>query len=402
MKRKASGLCLVLALGAALAGCVTSETRPLPITTAAKPSNPVPAEELLDVSIQLLDPNVPKTEKEQLAKRIDPAVRAAEARYMSTRLAATLRDTGFWGQVRVVPAGATTLDVNVSGSILESDGAHLKLAIVAADASGKQWLKKSYDGRADTRAYKNGATSKRDPFQNVYAQIADDLAAARQKLKSGELRQLQQLARLRFESEIAADAYAGYVRKERNGTYTVVRLPAEDSPLERRLEQIREREFALLDTLDDHYQVASEHMSESYVNWRRANMAELEEEADLKSSARTRMLLGAAAVVGGIVAATDSSSSTVGQIAGSIAVAGGIEAFKNGMGQRSEAKAHAESLKQQLESFSSELAPVNVEVEGKVLELKGNAEQQFTEWRQLLKDLYQNETGVVPTTGNAH
>ena len=148
MKVKASsGLCLALALTVALAGCVTKESRPMPIKTAAKASSPVPADELLDVSVQLLDPNVPKVEKEQIAKRIDPAVRAAEARYMAARLAATLQDTGYWGQVRVVPTGASALDVNVSGTIVESDGAHLKLSIAAADSSGRQWLNKTYAGR---------------------------------------------------------------------------------------------------------------------------------------------------------------------------------------------------------------------------------------------------------------
>ena len=40
-----------------------------------------------------------------------------------------------------------------------------------------------------------------------------------------------------------------------------------------------------------------------------------------------------------------------------------------------------------------------VEVEGRTLQLKGTAEEQYTEWRRLLKELYENETGVaVPVT----
>ena len=35
-----------------------------------------------------------------------------------------------------------------------------------------------------------------------------------------------------------------------------------------------------------------------------------------------------------------------------------------------------------------------VDVEGRTLQLKGSAEQQYTEWRQLLKELYENETGL--------
>ncbi len=71
------------------------------------------------------------------------------------------------------------------------------------------------------------------------------------------------------------------------------------------------------------------------------------------------------------------------------------------MGQSSEAKAHSEAIKQQLESFSAEVAPMNVDLEGKVVELRGSGEQQFLEWRHLLKELYQNETGPgEPVAGN--
>ena len=71
------------------------------------------------------------------------------------------------------------------------------------------------------------------------------------------------------------------------------------------------------------------------------------------------------------------------------------------MGQRSEAKAHSESLKQQLSSFSTEVAPQNVEVQGRVVELRGTAEQQYLEWRRLLKELYENETGVAGSAAGA-
>ena len=35
-----------------------------------------------------------------------------------------------------------------------------------------------------------------------------------------------------------------------------------------------------------------------------------------------------------------------------------------------------------------------VDVEGRTLQLKGSAEQQNSEWRQLLRELYENETGL--------
>ncbi len=385
----------------AVSGCVTSETRPQPLSTAHKAEVEVAEPQLLDVGVGIFDANVPATEKEQKAKRVDPDVRAAEARFIPVLLATTLQGTGYWGQVRVVPSGLTAFDVNVSGTILESTGQILKLAIAATDATGHVWLSKTYEGAPDTRAYKTGTSSKRDPFQNLYVQIADDLSAVRAKLKPADFQRIRNVAQLRFDAELAPDAYQSYLQKQRDGTYKILRLPAEDSPLTERLQQVRERDYALLDTVDDQYQLSAEKISDSYINWRRSSYSELEQEADLRHSARMRMLLGAAAVLGGIAAVADSHS-TAGQVAGAVAIPAGIEAFKSGMGQSSEAKAHSEAIKQQLESFSAEVAPMNVDVQGKVVELRGTGEQQFLEWRRLLKELYQNETGLSdPVAGNA-
>ena len=392
----------MVALAATVAGCVTRETLPQPIESAHKATAEIAEPQLLDVGVGIFDPNVPATEKEQKSQRIDPDVRGAEARYMPVLLAKTLQGTGYWGQVRVVPRGLSTFDVNVAGKILASDGRELKLAIVAADATGRVWFSKNYDGEPDTRAYKTGTTTttNRDPFQNLYVQIADDIDAARAKLKPGDFTKIRNVSTLRFDSEVAPYAYQGYLQQH-DGTYRIVRLPADDSPLGERLQQVRERDYALLDTVDDQYHLSSEKISDSYLNWRRSSYTELEQEADLKHSAHMRMLMGAAAVIGGIAAATQSSSSIAPQIAGSLAVAAGIEAFKSGMGQSSEAKAHSESIKQQNESFSAEMAPLNVDLEGKVVELRGSGEQQFMEWRRLLKELYQNETGLGdPVAGN--
>ena len=58
---------------------------------------------------------------------------------------------------------------------------------------------------------------------------------------------------------------------------------------------------------------------------------------------------------------------------------------------------HGESLKQLGSSFQNEVQPIVVDIEGRTLELKGSAEQQYAEWRQLLRELYENETGLPAT-----
>jgi len=91
------------------------------------------------------------------------------------------------------------VDVAVTGSIIESTGKHLELEITARDAAGRMWLDaKHYEGDADVGSYKTDAALKaRDPFQNVYSNIANDLVAARARLQVADLRELRQIAQRR-------------------------------------------------------------------------------------------------------------------------------------------------------------------------------------------------------------
>src|SRR3546814_5502422 len=51
-------------------------------------------------------------------------------------------------------------------------------------------------------------------------------------------------------------------------------------------------------------------------------------------------------------------------------------------------------------TLSSDVKPTVLEVEGKTVELKGTIEQQFSAWRDVLKELRENETAPLqkPTT----
>ena len=46
------------------------------------------------------------------------------------------------------------------------------------------------------------------------------------------------------------------------------------------------------------------------------------------------------------------------------------------------------------------MQPSVVDIEGRTLELKGSAEQQYAEWRRLLRELYENETGLPATAAD--
>ncbi len=389
---------LVLLAAIALSGCMTHETRPLPRLNAIQASEEIPEAQLLDVAVKLLDENVPEDEKKREKERIFPDVRKAEARYFAMQIRNTLEGSGQWGQVRVIPVDEDAMDVQVSGKILESSGMTLKLEMAVSDSSGRQWFKKVYEQPADTRSYKDTSGHPRDPFQNLYAQLANDMLSYRQTLVGTDLENVRRISELRFASDLAPYAFESYLTTDKKkGTYQVVRLPADDDPMLARMDRIRERDYALLDTVNDHYALFSEKMSESYTNWRRYSYDELEAEDEAQRSAMTRKLLGAAAIVGGLVMGSQSNT-YVGQAAATAAVFGGAYAVKSGFDKGSEVKMHSDSLKQLGESFQSEVQPMVVEVEGRTVQLRGTAEEQYQEWRRLLKELYETETGLPVTT----
>lgn len=389
---QAAALGLVATL--AMAGCVTHETRPQQRIKAIQASTEVPREQLLDVGVRLFEENLPKDEKKMEQEHIFPEVRKAEARYFPMQIRNTLESTGHWGQVRVMPEDADALDVHVSGRILESNGQLLRAQITVADATGRLWFKREYEQAADTRSYKDQTGRPRDPFQNLYSTLANDMLAYRQQLTVADLENVRRVAELRFASDLAPYAFQSYLAQDKkNGTFQVMRLPADQDPLFLRMDRLRERDYALLDTINEHYSLFADNMSEPYTNWRRYSYAELEAEDEARRSALTRKLLGAAAIVGGLMVGSETNT-YAGQAAATGAIFGGAYAIKSGFDKGAEVKMHSDSLRQLGESFQAEVQPMVVEVEGRTLQLKGTAEEQYHEWRRLLKELYENETGL--------
>jgi hypothetical protein len=406
MMKRLNNLWLVGALALLAAGCV-KETRPLPVLQATQATTEIPAEQLLDVGVHILNPGVPKEVEDDpdLAdkKRIYPEIRKAEARYIAMQLRDTLEDTGHWGTARVVPATVDSFDVTVDGEILESNGAYLKLQVTVRDATGKVWFaKREYEGRADTRVYKDGYSADRDPFENVYVAIANDLLAARTARPAAEIANIRRVSELRFAAEFAPVAFSEYLGKNpKTGEYKVLRLPADGDVLVERIKQIRERDYGMIDTVSENYAAFSERLEEPYTSWRRYTYDEIIAEEKLKAQARNRMILGAAAVAAAVLipdsCESGSNCDRVSDAARYGGVAGGVAAVVSGYRKREEAKIHTESLKEISGSFQTEAAPLVVDVEGRTLRLTGTAEEQYAEWRRLLHELYREETGLVPT-----
>jgi hypothetical protein len=389
-----------------LAACVTQEQRPQPKLAPLQPQAEIPQAQLLDVGVRLFDPGIPAdvmTDIEQQNKKgIFPDLRRAESRYLAMNLRNTLESSGQWGAVRVIPDMAQFVDVIVSGRIVESNGKYLKIDVTAVDAAGHKWLDhKHYEALADIASYHDKAVTKpRDPFQNLYVHVADDLLAARQKLNTAQLESVRRLAGLRFAADLAPDPYHAYVSADKQGQYGAVRLPAQDDPLFARIDSIRQRDFALIDTVNDYYSGFSDTIGESYAGWRRDSYDDINEYEKLKSQATTRTALGAAAILAAIFVPSscrsgDYNCQRIESAVRTVATIGGTAGILSGLKKRSDAKLKRDSIRELATSFQAEVAPQVIEVEGRTLRLTGTAEDQYEEWRRLLHTLYTEETGGV-------
>jgi hypothetical protein len=343
--RRAGWLVGGIALLAALGGCVVKETKPLPKVHAVQATRQIPDDERLDVGVHSFDSGIPAelaNNPQALAKkRIDPQIRQAESHYTATLLRSTLESSAQWGAVRVIPDGAEFVDVQVSGKILESTGAKLALQVTVKDSTGRVWINgKRYESLADTGSYKTDSALKaRDPFQNVYSEIANDMVAAREQLATADRRDIRRVTQLEFASDLAPQAMQGYLDHPANGLARVVRLPAQDDPITARIDRIRERDAGVIDTVNGYYANFADQMSESYGQWRRSSFEEIEKEERTRNQARVRTFLGAAAVIASVFVPgqcntldyncrrIESAVRTAGAIGGTAAILSGLKKY---------------------------------------------------------------------------
>ncbi|SVA11007.1 uncharacterized protein METZ01_LOCUS63861 [marine metagenome] len=339
----------------------------------------------------MFDPNIPDEDKEL----IFPEIRKAEARYIPYHLKKTLQDTGFWGGVWVLPEKSEAIDLIISGRIEVSNGLDVSIRIGAWDITGKEWVNKVYSSTIAQSSYSKRRDLTQDPYQNIYNKIANDLVQIKQDLKQQELQRINEIGDIRFAAELIPGVYKDYLTKNKKNIYEAVRLPDNEDSMMQRVYNIQEREFLLLDTLNEYYAQLYENISQPYENWRKLSREDMITYEELKKSARTRKMLGAAALIGAIVSDGDSQASKSMQ---QMAIYGGMEAMKSGFSKTSEAKIYKESMKELGTAFDTEAEPLIIELEGQTIRLTGSAQEKFLEWRKLLKQIYTDETGFLIST----
>lgn len=399
--RFGTGLLAAALAMAALSGCATwPGAQVVKPTEAIRADRALPEASLLDVGVQVFDTTA-ITASQAREQNTDPKILEAEARYIPFHLKKTLQETGQWGAVRVVPARAEEVDVSVSGRIIESNGEKLRVEIKVVDATGRKWFQNEYVAQATEQSYE-GLDKKqaREPFQDLYNQVANDMLAYRQQLTASGVSTIRQVAQLKFARSVAPDAFNGYLVKDPDGIFKVSRLPAANDPMFARANRIRDREFMFVDTVNIYYSDLYDDMRQPYGQWRRSYLQELTKKRELERQVWERRILGAAAIFGATVVGRNSNS--VGSAAAAnILVIGGFEMIRSSGQLANDAAVNEAALKELGTSFKGDVAPVLAEVEGRTLKLSGSVDAQYAQWRKTLQELFSAETGLPPVTATA-
>ncbi len=304
-------------------------------------------------------------------------IRKTETQYLPVALRSTLTASNQWGVVRVLPAADPSMDIMVEGTIVRSDGAELVLHIRASDSTGRVWLDRDYADIARVADYPDsapmlldrGLTFGLDPFQDIYAAIANDLLLVHQGLAQAALDEIHNVSQLRYASDLSPEAFSRYLEEDELGFLRVTRLPASNDPLLRNVADIGARNDIFIDTIDEYYEALYQDVKPIYDIWRQYSFEQVTEERASLERARS-----------------GNSNS------------GSFEAISQNYNRYKWSKIFEQEFVALASGFVSETAPAVLELSRNVNGLSGPVEEQYAQWRVLLRGLFDIETEGLNAT----
>lgn len=363
----------------------------------------------LDVIIPVFNPGLPDEDTVVIDKstgkpvrqlndnNVWPELRRAEANRFSYKLKLALEATGAFGAVRVTPDQTATGDIYLLGTIKESNGEDVAVDITTYDISGERWFSKGFDHEVDEKYHKNLRNKGQDPYDPLFEKIARHIVNELQDYEIADLTEIKRITDLRFGANFSEEAFADYLIAD-DGEYSLIGYPSENDPMLNRTQAVRVRDQLFVDGLQDNYHLFSNDMEFSYLIWQEQSQLELQAKREaqtdsLKEAAGGLLLLGVAIAAVAIGVNSDNpntGSATV--TAGVLAGAAGASLLAEGWQTSKEAEIHVDALEELGESIDMELAPQVIAFEEKTVELTGTAREQFAQWREFLKRIYEQES----------
>ena len=407
--------CLLLAIAAtdALGGPIKLGPRLEPETEIQdsrdmqRPALDIPP---LRLAIPVLDPGLPENPAVWEDKGIWPELRHAEAVRSAQKIAEAIQALGHFESVVVAPDTSVSADIYLLGELVASNGEDLNIKYQLLDTAGRAWIrKKIVKHRVPLGWLENNTNPAADPFAPVYAKIAMQvekrlIAEAKShaatvkrnskraaKGKSPKLSNLEEVALIRdllLASYFAPSRYGDHL-KESNGRVQLQYVPTMDDEDWTRMESVRARDESFSDRLSNDYAAFANKMRDSYALWQKDSYPIAREQRILRERAAAQAVLGVLAAAATVVAAADGDVGTVPTVAAGVASTALLYSSFRTNEQR---KNQVQQLNELGRSLQAELAPSVIELRETTVTLRGNAREQFRQWRGLLQELYANGT----------
>lgn len=321
---------------------------------------------LLDVAVLVFDDGL-STLKQDNVDTVFAEVRKAESLFMPVQLRRVLEKSGHWGVVRVLPERPDSSALIVSGKILHADGRDLLLSVSATDATGREWLSRTYRGRTSASDYP--VVDARDPFENVYHRIANDLLAVRAGKDSADIAVLPDIALMRFAERLAPAVFSSYLGRNPEGHVLLAGLPAEGDTMLQRVRRLQRQENLFIDTVDEQYRVLVDEFAPTYHLWREYSRELVVYEEDYVVRASQREMQSRR---------------------------GTFSAMQQTYNTFRRAKVHEQDLYELATGFDNEVTATVVDVDDRIFRLQGSLREQFVEWRSLLDRIFALEANATP------
>ncbi|MEC9314454.1 MAG: hypothetical protein VYB22_06175 [Pseudomonadota bacterium] len=383
----------------ALTACVGSQSKPTATGPQLASSFEEQASEVtysgprLDVIIPAFSPGLSEDEANYEEEGIWPELRRAEANRFAYKLKQALEDTGKFGAVRVTPDNTASGDLYVLGEIVESNGMDLEFDMEVVDISGNQWLDENIEHEVSEGFYKNPRNEGKDAYDPAFVEAANRIVAALLEQQQRRLAELKQIADLRFGASFNEQAFLPYLNTDAQ-PMTVTAMPSDADPLFQRVKSVRVREQLFIDNLQQDYSGFSQQMEDSYLVWQKASFTEMQLRKEAKTKSWMKIAGGVLLVAAAIAAAASGEpyDNNIGaDIAAVAAGVGGAVLINSGFTSREEAKMHQDAINELGESVNLEMSPQVISFEEKTVELTGDVEEQFQQWRAFMAQMYELE-----------
>ena len=338
-----------------------------------------PESALLEIGVQVFDTAQEKTEEYKIGDWVFDEIIQKETQFLPHLLKNTLVASSQWGAIRVIPERDPSLDLIVEGQIIQSDGETLELQIRAIDSSGREWLNRTYADQSSQEEYPEStrftldntfdAINFVDPFQDIYNRIANDLLAVRASLGEQALVDLNFLTDMLYASDLSPNTFSGSIIKNEGGLLIIDTLPSLDDPMMARVADMKYRHHLFIDTVDEYYQTLYNDIQPAYVLWRRYSIDQISEIETSQQEARR---------------------SNYGGSSGFLSLSQRYDRFKW-------SKIFEREFSDLAAGFNNELAPAFLQLNSQVHGLTGTMEQQYREWRGILRRLFELENSEMTT-----